>query len=91
MMPVNTKGNPHHAKKAVTKVNVWQNVHNSLPDAKKTAARNQIMKMCQWSQNTFYKKMREPETLREIEKPVIAKAYHKSVATLFPEPQLIRA
>lgn len=87
----NTKHSPLSAKAKTVTVNVWLNTHNSLSDAEKIEARNAVMVGCGWSQNTFYNKMRTPEKVRDIEKPVIAKAYRRLTTTLFPELKKQRA
>ena len=81
----NTKATPQRANGQKEIVNVWLNTHNSLSDEKKIEARNAVMAATGWSQSTFYKKMRNPLEVRDIEKPAIAKAYHKRLQLLFPE------
>lgn len=65
----------------------WKDYHASLNDAKKEKARDKVKAACEWSQNTFYTKMRTPEKLKFWEKQLVAKAYGKKVEELFPEPK----
>lgn len=63
----------------------WKEHHDSLNDAKKTEARGFIMKTCEWSYSTFYRKMENPQSLKFYEKTIVAQAYGKTVTALFPE------
>lgn len=70
--------------------NIWANTHKLLSDEKKKEVIEKIIGACQWSQATVYRRMKEPESLREFEKKAIALIYKKKVEIFFPVPELIK-
>jgi len=69
-------------------VNKWSDHHSTLDDLTKTLIRSRIMATCEWSQDTFYRKMKSPAKLKVWEKKLIAFAYTKTVHEFFPERKL---
>jgi hypothetical protein len=70
-------------KKAFPK-NPWQTLHNSYGDEKKVEVRKNIINAAEWGQDTFYRKMRNPQKLKTYEKLIVAGVYGVEVETLFP-------
>jgi hypothetical protein len=68
-----------------TNTNGWATYHAKLNDTHKLLARTTIMTACEWSQDTFYRKMKAPGKLKFWEKQLVAKAYHKKVHNFFTE------
>lgn len=66
-------------------VNKWSEYHNYLGDDKKTKARKEIMRVCGWSTDTFYRKIRKPEDISIAEQQAIAKVYEVPPVFIFPK------
>jgi hypothetical protein len=85
-----TKNTSNRAYKP-KKVNHWKAHHETLNDADKAKAKDSAMLACEWSQDTFYRKMRQPDKLKFWEKTLVAKAYCVAVDSLFPETEPVKA
>lgn len=64
-------------------VNYWQLAHDELNDEKKKAAKEEIKQACEWSEDTFYRKKKTPQALKQWEKTVVAGAYGYDVDEMF--------
>ncbi len=68
-------------------INKWKEFHEFLDDRSKVLFREDIMEECNWSQNTFYRKLRTASELSNAERKAIAKIYQLPYNFLFPEPE----
>lgn len=67
------------------KVNYWKEHHENLNDRQKAIAKENVMSSCEFSSDTFYRKMRNPEKLKQWEKNLVAEGYGVDVNHFFPE------
>lgn len=61
-----------------------QEVYDSLPANKQARAREQIMKLCDFNKNTFYRKIRGESRVYEPEKKIFARYFGIPAEDLFP-------
>ena len=71
--------------------NHWKEHHEGLNDNDKRKAKEKACSYCEWSPDTFYRKMRSPEKLKFWEKKLVVKAYGVSLEELFPEQVVTHA
>lgn len=67
--------------------NKWKELHDFLASDQKTKLRDDIMKECGWSQDTFYRKLRNPSSLSNAERNAIAIIYNLPYNFLFPDSE----
>lgn len=68
----------------VKKINMWQSHHAALCDETKVSIRETIIAACEWSRQSFYRKMQAPDKLKYWEKQLVATSYGKKVEQMFP-------
>lgn len=66
--------------------NNWATHHATLTDQEKIEAREKVIKACEWSQASFYRKLKNEETLKNWEKNIIASCYNVKLTKLFTAP-----
>jgi hypothetical protein len=76
--------------KLKAKPKYWKQHHDNLNEAQKLDARKKTMSALEWSEPTFYRKMRENEGLKNYERILICTAYGVTVADFFPESDLVK-
>lgn len=68
---------------AIPKKNKWQQLYNFLTQEERNQTKELIKEFTNWSEQSFYRKMKDPDNLRPMEKQVIAKIYNLPVDFIF--------